>query len=265
MEKSILIGTSVYKKNQRQDLCIESLQRLSNQYTNIKCCLIQQQQDVVLYNDIICYRSLSRNSMSVLDTQKNIPFINDILDQMSEYSEDIFVYCNSDIILSPRLIDYIHSTDVEAFGVSRTDIYPTASLVDPLIIHRNEPAGFDCWVVSKKWWQNNRHKFYDFLIGRPYFDVMYTILMALNSNNTYVSDREIIFHAVHENSSYEKDECYLFNQNQKIRHYEYIEEIWKACGDNTYLQREDYGFFLRYLDNEQNIIKRIINYYKRNG
>lgn len=264
MSKQILLGTSVFQKYKRQDLCISAFKALSKNISNVECCLIQHPDDDVLYEDINCFRDLKRNCRSAMHTTKNIPFVNDIFDCLSKRCDDIFVFCNSDIILTPTLIQYINSIEhVEAFGISRTDIAEIDSINHPARMIRNEPAGFDCWVISKNWWNRYKHKFEDFLIGRPFFDVMYTMLMSINSSNTYVSDREIIYHVMHKQVSFQEDECFMFNKNQKIKYYEYLEQLWAQCTEATYAKRRDFGTFFEYIPSEQGIINNIVREFKQ--
>lgn len=256
-KRQILVGTSVFGKYTRQDLCVESLKKLAHKNSNVKCCLVQQDSDEVLYEGIKILRNLKRNSSSVFDTKKNIPFVNDIFDVLSHETEDVFVFCNSDIILTQALFDYINSIDVEAFGVSRIDISNINSLTEPAKILRMEPSGFDCWIVSKVWWNKHKHLFQDFIIGRPYFDVMYTMLMFVNSKNLYVSNKRLIYHIMHQRKWKDKDECYHYNRLQKEKHYEELEKVWGECCNTTFLKRSDWGRFLQIRDDEIQIISDI--------
>ena len=261
--KQILIGTSTFDYYHRQNLCVDSLKKLSKLNSNVECCLIQQILDRKHYDDIRIINRLTRNSSDVFETNKKIPFINDILNVLEEESKDIFVFCNSDIILTQSVIDYINITDVEAFGISRIDISHINLLTDPASIIRMEPSGFDCWVISKKWWKLNKHLFKDFLIGRPYFDVMYTILMLLNSKNLYVSNKHLIFHINHKRAWSDKDECYHYNRLQKELHYNNLEKVWGDCCNSTFLKRTDWGKFLNFLPNESEAILNIKSNYNK--
>jgi hypothetical protein len=256
-KKHILIGTSIFNKYLRQDLCVESLHKLKNKNSNVDICLIQQPSDEVLYDNINIVKKLTRNSSDVFETTKKIPFINDIFNVMSDESKEVFVYCNSDIILTQKLIDHINSIDVEAFGISRIDIGNIETLTNPAKIIRMEPSGFDCWVISKSWWMQHKNLFLDFVIGRPYFDVMYTVLMLMNSSNLYISTEHLIYHVMHDRAWADKDECYHFNRLQKEKHYEQLELIWGECCNNTFLKRSDWGSFLNFRPDEQSIIQQI--------
>ena len=260
--KHILIGTSSFGKYQRQDLCIESLQKLSLLNSNVDCCLVQQLEDQTSYSNIRILNKLTRNSSTVFKTNKKIPFINDIFNVLYSESTDIFVFCNSDIILTQKLINYINSIEVQAFGISRIDISEINSLTEPARILRMEPAGFDCWVISKQWWTKNQQLFQDFVIGRPYFDVIYTTLMFLNSTNPYISNEHLVYHVLHERAWLDKDECYHYNRLQKELYYEDIEKVWGECCNDTFLRRADWGKFLRINSDEADVLLSIKNNHK---
>lgn len=257
---NILIGTNTFLKNSRQDLCIESLKKLRKKNNNVDICLVQHIDDNVCYYDIEVVKELSRDSSQFVKTNKKLPLVNDIFDVLSERCRDYFVFCNSDIILSQQLIDKITNakTPFEAFGISRIDIPNINSLSESFIPIRMEPAGFDCWVVSKKWWKNNRHLFKDYFLGRPFFDVHYTMLMLLHTySDIHVSNERLIYHIKHPSPAFQRDECYLFNETQTNKYYIDQEAIWGSISNNTFLKRQDYGKFLDFNPKEVDFIKQI--------
>jgi hypothetical protein len=262
MSKHILIGTNTYNKYERQDLCIDGFRRLKDTCSNVDICLVQEPADNVYYQDIHIIRDLKRNSSGFLKTNKKLPFVNDIFDVLANHSKEYFIFCNSDIILSQQLINYINYNEIEAFGISRIEIPPIKSLVESFSPIRMEPAGFDCWVVSKKWWLDKRHLFKDYLLGRPFFDVHYTILMLLNSINRYVSNQRLIYHIMHKSPAFVEDDCYIFNKEQTFKFYSENEKIWGECCNNTFLKRQDIGRFLMFNPDEDNIIDNIKNKHK---
>lgn len=256
--KHILIGTNVFEKNSRQDLAIESFKRLKKQNLNVDICLIQSPTDDVQYSDIAIHRTLERNSSTLLNTTKKLPFINDIFNTLYTQSYDYFIFCNSDIILSQALVDKVNKQNPEAYGVSRIDIPQIKALNEPFSPLRMEPAGFDCWVVSKKWWSENANLFKDYFLGRPFFDVHYTMLMLLNTKtDVHVSNDHLIYHIKHPSPAFERDVCYQFNESQTINFYNNQEEIWGNISNKTFLKRSDFGRFLNFNDDEVDIIKNI--------
>ena len=238
------------------DLCIDSFKHLKKKNSNINLGFIVQ-SDVDVDIDIPVFKTLNRDSKSIIDGDKRYPFMNDMLNCACDISSDIFVVCNSDIIVSQKLIDLINNTDVEAFGVTRTEILPIQSIYDAATIIRNEPAGFDCWVVSKQWWTQHRNLFCDMLVGQPHFDVIYTLIMLMNSKNHYISNNNYLFHIAHQRrwstngSPYSK-----YNYNQSMI-YTNFEPFWDELCTNTFWRRMDPGKFLQVSDKEIDVINKI--------
>lgn len=257
--KKILLTTNTFSSYKRQDLSIEKMLSLKNKNKNVKCALIQYETESVPYSDLKVLNKLTRGSHTHLGTKKSLPFIKDLFDISAEESEEIFVFSNSDITLSQKLINYINNTDIEALGVSRIDISEIENLSEPSRILRMEPAGFDTWIVHKEWWFKHRHLFPDMLLGRPEFDVAYTAIMDLNSKNIHESTEYLTYHYMHPIVSFEKDDCYYFNVNQKNGNLKNLFEWWGFICNSTYLCRPDYGQFLKFLPDEKEKIKMFIS------
>lgn len=262
--KQILLTTNTFSSYKRQDLAVQKMHLLQNKNANVKCALIQFEEEQTSYEDypIDKLRVLKRSSKSDLKVSKQLPYIKDLFDVSRDYSEDIFVFSNSDIILSQKLINYINNNDIEAVGISRIDISPIEDLTQSSTIIRMEPAGFDTWVVSKKWWTKHSKLFPDMLLGRPEFDVVYTALMDLNSKNTHISTEYLTYHPMHEIVSFTKDECYHYNIKFKENQYKKLFDWWGNICNQTYLSRPDWGSFLKFLPDEKEIISNIIKEHK---
>lgn len=255
--KKIFIATNTFSKHKRQDLCLEKLLLLKENNPNVDVGLIQFESEKIPYQNIPIYYNLKRSSRDIINSTKQLPLFNDLLNTASEISEDIFVYCNSDIILSQKLIDLINSTEIEAFGVSRSEIFDINNLDDLATLVRVEPAGFDCWVISKKWWNEHKNKFPDAFLGKPLFDVLYTMIMFLNSNNKFISNKHLIFHIVHGKESFEKDECFIFNERLVGPEYQKFWKVWNEIEKKTFYLREDWGYFLKFNAEEEKNIEEI--------
>jgi hypothetical protein len=265
-KKNILIGTNTFLKNSRQDLCIESLKRLKKLNSNVDICLVQQPEDEIQYSDIEVLKTLNRDSSQLVNTDKKLPFVNDIFNTLADHSSDYFIFCNSDIILSQQLINKIVNTEssFEAFGISRIDIPVITSLSESFVPLRMEPAGFDCWVVSKQWWLKNKNLFKDYFLGRPFFDVHYTMIMLLNTkSDIHISNEQLIYHIKHSSPAFVRDECYLFNETQTNKFYADQEIVWGNISNNTFLKRQDYGRFLNFGVNETAFIKQVKNSHRK--
>jgi hypothetical protein len=263
--KKILLTTNTFSSYKRQDLSIEKMSLLKNKNQNVECALIQYKNEKVPYNKLKILDVLDRGSHTTLGTKKSLPYIKDLFDASAEASEEIFVFSNSDITLSQKLIDYINNNEIEALGVSRIDILEVDNLSQPSQIIRMEPAGFDTWIVNKSWWFKHRHLFPDMLLGRPEFDVAYTAIMDLNSINVHESTEYLTYHYMHEIVSFERDECYHFNVDQKNNKLKPLFDWWGYICNSTYLDRSDFGQFLNFKPNEKDIIKHYVAEAKNNS
>lgn len=254
--KKILLTTNTFGKNFRQDLAIEKLKILKENNKNLDVCLLQFEQECdIPYTDIKICKNLKRSSKSILNTKKELPFIKDLFDLSCDLAEEYFIYSNSDIILSQKFINFVNTKDIEAFGVSRIDVKEVNSLNEATYPTRMEPAGFDTWVVSKKWWSQHRHLFPDMLIGRPLFDVIFTVLMLFNSKNIHMSRDYLIYHIRHPLVSFDQDECYFYNEKIANDSFGELLDWWNtSIAKKTFLQRPDWGSFLKFLPNEESTI-----------
>lgn len=262
--KQILLTTNTFSSYKRQDLAVQKMQLLQKKNSNVKCALIQFEGEETSYEecDIDKLRVLNRSSKTDLNVTKQLPYIKDLFNVSSDYSDEIFVFSNSDIILSQKLINYINNNDIEAVGISRIDISPIEDLKENSRIIRMEPAGFDTWVVSKKWWIKHSSLFPDMLLGRPEFDVVYTALMDLNSKNIHISTEHLTYHPIHKIVSFTKDECYYHNIKFKDTQYKKLFDWWGNICNQTYLARPDWGSFLQFIPGEREIISNIIKDHK---
>ena len=243
--------------NKRVELCVDAFKHIERKNDNVKIGFIMP-VDVNANIDIPVFNLIKRNSSCVVKGDRNLPFVNDLLNHACDLAEDIFVFCNSDIIVSQKLIDLINNTDVEAFGITRTEILPITSIYEQATVVRNEPAGFDCWVVSKKWWILHKDLFHDMLIGQPEFDVLYTLLMLMNSKNIYLSNNNYIFHVMHERqwTTDGTDPYSAFNCNQ-LNYYPEFKSLWGELCNSTFWTRADKGSFLKVSEVEATTIQYI--------
>lgn len=255
--KKILLTTNTFKRYHRQDLAVKKIQALKEKNQNVDIKLIQFKNEEEYYPELSNEKVLDRSSSTVLNTKKQFPFVNDLFNVSADLSEDIFVFFNSDVILTQKLINYINENDIEALGISRIEITNLQDLSQQSHIIRMEPAGFDAWVVSKKWWYNHKQLFEDMLLGRPEFDIIYTSLMLLNSKNIHISTDYLIYHIQHQTDSFTRDEAYQFNIDQRDKHYKDLINWWGSICNNTYYKRKDFGRFLNFLQNEKVIIENL--------
>ena len=254
--KKILLCTNVYGKYKRQDLCIDSIEKLIKKNPNVSGLLIQFENETIEYFNIPAAFKLKRSAKTKLETDKEFPSIKDLFDIAADSSEEIFVYFNSDIILTQQLIKHIEDNPCEAYGISRTELLNTPEkLSDPVAVVRMEPAGYDCWVIDKKWWKAKRDLFPHMFIGRPYFDVIYTAMMTIHSNNHHINNKHLIYHPVHERNSFDEDAVYYHNRGLAENQFDKYRLFWGDICSKTFFKREDWGYFLKFNEDENKTIE----------
>ncbi|MCG8526776.1 MAG: hypothetical protein MI748_10380 [Opitutales bacterium] len=151
-------------------------------------------------------RPLPRNARDLLDNSvPTMPIFKDVLDQAAEYAvetgSDLIVYSNSDIIISPIVIELIRSVykrGYECQGYSRTDIRykDFRNMANWVGLHL---SGTDLFVISVDWWKRNRGIFEDYIMGAYWWDCVFVGQMMVHSRFFYASHiRGLIFHQIHE-------------------------------------------------------------------
>jgi len=207
----ITIGCSTYGKNHRQDIAIDSWLELQNKFKEVNIINVQFNDPSTMlaqaHNHQTCgldtIYTLNRSSEQIKGSTRKLPFINDILDDISDLGSDYFIYTNSDIIINPNLIRYIINKQPLAFACSRMDINDITSFDDVLnkniVPQRTEIAGFDVFVFNTDWYKTNRHLFNDYLVGQPLWDQVYAVLMKLFGVNDEFGNKNppFCFHIKH--------------------------------------------------------------------
>ena len=121
---NIILNT--FGKYHRQDVAMEGLQYLMKRYNGkIQVYDIQFPNTTSLYPNVICKNSL-RNTKEIVGGEKNHPFVCDLFNAGLDLSEDTqaqgFIVMNSDVILLPKMIDYLLEKKPKAMAFCRTDI-----------------------------------------------------------------------------------------------------------------------------------------------
>jgi hypothetical protein len=216
----ISIGTNYFGSNKRQDIAKESHLRLVKKYDFINFFNIQFKDDTQGWNnniDICNLHKLERSSRDVLPTfNRKLPFVNDCFKALSETDCDIFVFTNSDIILTDRLVDWIISNpDCKANTCQRVDINDINSLYENITPARIEVAGFDTFIFNKNWYIQHQVLFEDYFLGRVYFDYAYAVIMKIFGGNECVLNRLPIAtaHIMHSRESHDIDAGNIYNKS----------------------------------------------------
>lgn len=240
----IAIGTNYFGQYDRQTRAKGCLLKIKKQYSEVSIHDVKfNDEHFAPSTEISTHPILTRSSRDMFPaSKKRLPYINDIFDVLStETDADYFIYTNSDILISPKLIDYIKNhEDIKAMPCNRMDIYPIKSLNDNLIPYRWEIGGFDVFVLKTEWYKENRKYFEDFLMGSIWFDHHYAgVMKSLTNDKLGNMFPPFVLHEMHnKNWSYEDPEA-IYNKKQ-----------WETCKYHNMSKRWD-DYFASYLKNKR--------------
>jgi hypothetical protein len=194
------IITNTFGKYHRQNIAAESWLHLKNLFPdNVRVYNLQFKDEKTTFNDhydgietVFCLDTSSKTYIK--NSTKKLPVISEIIFRGFAYSKcDYIIYVNSDVILLPRLIEYILNEKPDCMAGPRLDIEDISSFqnvldekVKPI---RNEIAGYDFFVFERNWFEEYKKYFVSkFVIGKPLFDVDYAGLMVLFGKNTHIAN-----------------------------------------------------------------------------
>jgi hypothetical protein len=105
-------------------------------------------------------------------------------------SHRCFAYLNSDIIVTPALVEEVERRPHDTYAISRCDVGGEAA--DAMVT-----AGQDMFVVSVSWWRRHRTRFRPYIIGDACWDNVYTAVMMCHSNGVLLNREPLIRHERH--------------------------------------------------------------------
>ena len=195
---NISIGINIFKDYRRQDFCIEVLNKLAIKYNNISLYNItfEDEKNYTLGFDHLPL--LKRKAKDIIkNSQSEKPIAKDFFDALATTNCDYFLFLNSDILLTEKIIKLLQKEEYETYSFSRADCYKIDSL-DKIIPYRIEIAGFDAWAINKNWWLNNRNFFEDYIYAEHLWDVAFAIEMY-NKSISFLGNKDIyICHEKHD-------------------------------------------------------------------
>ena len=265
----ISIGTNYFGENERQDIARQTHSIIQKKHPNVKMYNIQFEDEEENWNPdntIENIHAFKRSSKNILpDYDKKLPFVKDAFDILAETDCDAFVYINSDIFLTDRLVKYISDTkDLQATTSQRLDIRPIASLNEPIFAERFEIAGFDTFIFNKEWYKKHNRLFEDFLLGKVYFDHAYALIIKVFGGNhkilNYIPNHTA--HIYHGQQSHIDDDGNFHNkkiyENSIFKNLFYI---WDNYFKNLLLRRQPMGHFLDMFENEFDVEKEYFDFH----
>lgn len=193
----MLIGLNLYEADaatmRRQTAACEALLALPTVEP-----LNLQFEDSVWQGDsrITTVPSLVRDSIQVTGAEgRRRPLSSDIFDLLASEAlargHQYFAYINSDIVVTPALVERVGQEPHDTYVVSRCDVDETGGA------RRMVTAGQDMFVVSAAWWQRERARFRPYIIGEACWDNVYTAIMMCHSNGIVLNREPLILHEQH--------------------------------------------------------------------
>lgn len=261
----IILGTNTFEKYHRQDVAVQSWQKLGIDIYDVQ--FTDTKSEYNLNNLSVLTRS---SKTELKKSVKRLPFVNDIVNILSEISCDYFIYTNSDVIIMPSLLQHIEKVKPDCMSCSRLDICDITCFdnikteAKPV---RWEIAGYDTFIFKKDWFLKHKKLFRDYYIGRPLWDVVYTGIMKMYSNGFEIGNNNPPFcmHIHHglaavTTDTPEKD----FNENNVNKSLvdKFACQVMSCYIRTILINRPHMGSFLIPLDNEKLIEKEFFSHFK---
>jgi len=244
-----------------------SLERVADKHDNVSLFNIQQlnqKEYIVDVNYETIYDQGDAGHNSVKDSASRMPMVKGFFNALADTDCDYFVFLNSDIILTSKVVRLIQDYDYDSISVSRLAIHDIDSIDDSEIKHGHfQVAGFDVWAVKKDWWLENVHKFPDYVYAVSAWDVDYSSRMMVLGNSLF--DTEFppgCYHIMHDEKSHDdtpdrKHNVKLFwkdwNSLCDAWHgyfYEMLEERKKLCPNYTKVGPNEQAIIDKHFKNE---------------
>ena len=138
---------------------------------------------------------LARDSRQVTGSnRRRKPIASEMFDALAAAAHarslQYFAYINSDIVVTPALVERVQRSANDAYVVSRCDVGERAP-------NRMITAGQDMFVVSVAWWQRNRSRFRPYILGEACWDNVYTAVMMCHADSVLLNREPLILHERH--------------------------------------------------------------------
>lgn len=258
----IAIGINSFKKeqdfNNREKMCIESLHKLKALYpSTVELVNITFKDETFATLDgFLNIHNLKQIPVNITD--KKIPFVYEIFDNLSELNTDYFLFINNDIIVSNRYIkEILKNSEYDCFPASKLHFTKLDSLDDKDSIPESLSVhGFDGFAIRSSWWKQNRDKFKPMLLSRAYWDTYFYAKCHLYGKSlTLNKPPAVIFHVDHESTSMEGEPGNTYNEKNFIEDKDQLPQRWFSYVQNVLLKRPSENNIKWYVpfDNEKTI------------
>jgi len=115
----ISIGTNTFQNFHRQNVAVESWYELRNKFgINLYDFQFKDEENsFTKHYDLNTCFTLNRSSKDILETNKKLPYVNDIISSLANIDDsDYFIFTNSDVIIMPSLIKEILAKQPECMS-----------------------------------------------------------------------------------------------------------------------------------------------------
>ena len=260
----IAIGINTFKNesdlNNREKMCIDALHKLKRVYQDqielINLTFTDEKYELTMFTNKHCLQQIPTNI-----TNKKIPFVNEIFDNLAETDADYFLFINNDILISNRYIKAIQDNlEYDCLPASKLhftkldSINDNDSVPESLSVH-----GFDGFAIKSNWWKQNKEKFKPMLLSRAYWDTYFYAKCHLYGKSlTLNKPPGVIFHLDHESTSMEGESGNTYNEKNFIEDPDNLPQRWFSYVQNVLLKRPTYNNIKWYVpfNNEQELEKQ---------
>lgn len=204
---------------------------IENNNKNIKIDLLTinyEEDDEIIPKYFIRLPYLNRSTKDYYETNKKLPFINDIIQSPLKYKNDYdyIIYSNCDISVKKHFYEKIYNIikyqKLKSFTINRRDnipkkvgnyIFTEKDLKYLYKFKGKKHPGNDCFIIHKSLLKKIDLK--DLFIGYgPWGSVLVKILIKLDNNFKKFKNEFITFH-LGSDRSWKKDNSLLQKQNKK--------------------------------------------------
>lgn len=253
----LAIGINIFKEYERQEHCINALTKLAKQFSEIKLYNITFRKCESKYPQFKHLPLLKTHAHNIIPESKStIPIAKEFFEILSQQDCDYFMYLNSDVLPSARLIKLILKQEYETYVVSRHDVLPIKDINDNIVPFRIEIAGFDAWACKKDWWVQNKHLFKEYIVGNHLWDVDYAITMFRNSNGKLCNKEFYLAHEKHPLNW--NDQTPEALHNSKLFQQTSFHQKWHDFIYKNLVYRQPPGQFLTPLPNEEELEQKYL-------
>lgn len=235
----------------RQQMCQESLRRLTG------TCLVNLQfpdgwrMDVEGFETAAILRTDSIKASGRKGVRK--PVVSELCDRLAEQARTrgaaYFCALNSDIVVSPALLERVLATPADVCIFSRMDF--SAETGQDLGMFS---GGQDCFVFRTAWWFANRARFRPYVIGEAFWDNIFTAVALAHGRAVLFNRAGLIRHEEHPRvwrespfASYNRylaslDTLYLDLWHAYLRRLAELRAAGASEAEESALQRECFRF-----------------------